>query len=154
MKRFFCALAIFSVFFSLGSAAPAQTTSRKSGRQTIQKKVSNPVPAKTIPCPAPGKEVIPVKTSEVDKPLKIISMPKASWTKEALSAANLQGIARLRVTFLDCGKIGKIQPVSRLPYGLTENAVEAAKKIRFEPAMKNGKPVTVAKVVEYPFTLY
>jgi hypothetical protein len=41
-----------------------------------------------------------------------------------------------------------------LPYGLTEQAMEAARKMRFEPAMKNGIPYSVTKLVEYPFTLY
>jgi Gram-negative bacterial TonB protein C-terminal len=38
-----------------------------------------------------------------------------------------------------------------LPYGLTERAIEAAKKIRFNPAMENGQPVNVRGSLEFPF---
>ncbi|MGI8638918.1 MAG: energy transducer TonB [Pyrinomonadaceae bacterium] len=66
----------------------------------------------------------------------------------------VQGTVRLRVEFLASGEIGKISPVSFLPYGLTENAIEAAKRIRFEPEIKNGKPITKFKVIEYSFNIY
>jgi TonB family protein len=60
----------------------------------------------------------------------------------------------LRVTFLDSGEIGRISVISGLGNGLTEQAVEAAKKIKFEPATKDGKSVSVTKPVEYLFTIY
>ena len=42
-----------------------------------------------------------------------------------------------------------ITQVKQLPAGLTERAVAAAKKIKFEPEKKDGKPVTVVKQIEY-----
>jgi hypothetical protein len=36
---------------------------------------------------------------------------------------------------------------------LTQKAIEAASKIRFEPAMKDGKPVSVRGNLEYSFRL-
>lgn len=148
MKRFFRTLLIISLLSCLGGESIAQT--KTTSKKTAQKKISNRATSSNpIPCPKENK-ITPVKASEIDKPLKIISKPRALWTTDA----HVQGVVRLRVTFLDCGKIGAIQPVSRLPFGLTESAIEAAKKIRFEPAMKNGKPLTVAKVVEYSFSIY
>jgi hypothetical protein len=44
--------------------------------------------------------------------------------------------------------------VSGLPYGLTEQAIAAARQMKFEPALKNGVPVTSIKTVEFTFTLY
>jgi hypothetical protein len=41
-----------------------------------------------------------------------------------------------------------------LPDGLTEKAIEAAKKIRFNPAVKNGAPVSVRGQLEFSFNLY
>ena len=60
----------------------------------------------------------------------------------------------LRVTFNANGTIGGISAVSGLPNGLTEQAIAAARGIRFEPAKKNGVPYTVTKQVAYTFTLY
>lgn len=89
-----------------------------------------------------------------DVPLKILYKPIASYPNQDKGAICLQGVVRLRVAFLENGKIGNITPVGGLPYGATENAIEAAKLIKFKPAMKNGKPVTVTKVVEYSFKIY
>ena len=60
----------------------------------------------------------------------------------------------MRVTFLPSGQVGSVSPVSGLPYGLTEQAIAAAKQIRFEPAKKNGVPVTSVAIVEYNFNIY
>lgn len=89
-----------------------------------------------------------------DTPVKIIYKPRAAWTEEAWRRAQLQGAVTLRVQFLENGKIGNIAVVSGLSHGLNESAAKAAKKIRFRPAMKDGKPVTVFKQVQYTFTLY
>ena len=65
------------------------------------------------------------------------------------------GIVRLRVTFDKSGEITKTEIV--LSGGckfFDEKALEAAKKIKFEPAKKNGKKVTSVKLVEYTFTKY
>lgn len=40
-----------------------------------------------------------------------------------------------------------------LPYGLNEKAIEAVKKIRFKPAMKDGKPISVRGSIEFTFNL-
>ncbi len=60
----------------------------------------------------------------------------------------------LRVTFLADGRIGEVTPVAGLPLGLTANAIAAAKDIKFSPALKNGVPVSVTKMVQYSFTIY
>ena len=66
----------------------------------------------------------------------------------------IQGEVLLRVTFLANGGIGSISVVSSLPYGLTEQAIAAAKKITFLPARKNGKKYAVVKTVQYTFSIY
>lgn len=89
----------------------------------------------------------------VTQAIKILSKPKAPFTDTA-RAQSIQGVVRLRVTFLSNGQIGSISPIQGLSGGLTENAIAAARNIRFEPAKKNGVPYTVTKQVEYSFTLY
>lgn len=93
------------------------------------------------------------QTETSSRKLKIISSPKANYTESARNNQT-QGTVTLQVTFLANGEIGDIAPVNSLPDGLTEQAVEAAKTLKFEPAMKDGKVVTVVKQVQYTFTLY
>ncbi|MDQ4121318.1 MAG: energy transducer TonB [Acidobacteriota bacterium] len=63
----------------------------------------------------------------------------------------MRGTVRLRVQFLASGEIGNVDVISGLPYGVSETAAEAAKRIKFEPAYKNGQPVNSVKVLEYFF---
>lgn len=84
--------------------------------------------------------------------LKILEKPRPQLTDEQKEInIEVQGTVTLRVKFLADGKIGKISPVSSLPFGLTENATEAAKKIKFEPEKKDGVPRTIFKQVQYSF---
>jgi TonB family protein len=85
--------------------------------------------------------------------MKIVSKPRANYTDTARQN-QVQGTVTLRVTFLANGQIGSISPVSGLPYGLTEQAIAAAKSIRFEPAKKDGVPIPKVKQIDYSFTLY
>ena len=47
-----------------------------------------------------------------------------------------------------------IRVLSSLGMGLDEKAIEAVKNWRFEPAMKDGHPVSVQIAVEVDFHLY
>lgn len=86
-------------------------------------------------------------------PLKILSKPRAKYSCEA-KLNDVQGTVLLSVVFLKTGKIGKIKVIEGLPFGLLEIAVEAAKKIKFEPEIKNGKTEIVTKKLKYHFTIY
>lgn len=85
--------------------------------------------------------------------VKILSKPRANYT-DAARNNQVTGTVTLRVTFNANGTIGAILPVNALPYGLTEQAMAAARGIRFEPAMRNGVPYTVTRNVSYSFTIY
>lgn len=87
------------------------------------------------------------------KPLQIRSKPRAPFTDEARKNC-IQGTVILRLTFLSNGTVGNIKVVNGLPAGLTKQAINAAKKVKFEPAMKNFKPISVTKKLSYNFTLY
>ena len=90
--------------------------------------------------------------AQESQPLKILERPTPKLTEEQRkSSIEVQGTITLRVEFLDNGQIGKITPVSSLPYGLTENAIEAAKKIKFEPEKKDGVPIATFKAISYSF---
>jgi hypothetical protein len=85
--------------------------------------------------------------------VKILSKPRPSLTDTARQN-NVQGAVTLRVTFLASGTIGAIIPISGLPYGLTEQAIAAARSIRFRPAKRKGVPYTKSMLVQYNFSVY
>ncbi|HEX8370962.1 MAG TPA: energy transducer TonB [Pyrinomonadaceae bacterium] len=88
-----------------------------------------------------------------EKEAKIISKPRPIYT-DAGRMNNEQGKVKLAVELGAGGEINFIFPFDTLRYGLTEEAMAAAEKIRFEPAVKDGKNATTIAVVEYRFTLY
>ena len=92
----------------------------------------------------------PVKTTT---PLKILSKPRPSYTDYA-RFYGITGTVRVRVTFLANGTIGSVAPVNKLPFGITQQAVAAAKALTFEPQTVEGKAVSVLKMVEYSFSIY
>jgi len=100
-----------------------------------------------------GGGVPPPARPMVTQAYKITFQPKATYTDEARSN-NVQGAVRLKITLLASGQVGSIVPVTRLPNGLTEKAIAAAKQIRFEPKMINGVAVPVVITREYTFTIY
>ena len=104
---------------------------------------------KPTPAPRPTPAPEPVGPSE---PLKILSKAKPQYTEEARKN-QIQGTVRLRVTFGANGQILNVSPISSLPNGLTEKAIEAARQIRFEPAKKGGVPYVVTKEVAFTFNL-
>ncbi|HVF48014.1 MAG TPA: energy transducer TonB [Pyrinomonadaceae bacterium] len=91
--------------------------------------------------------------SSTTSTLSIESKPTPSYTDEA-RAEQTEGTVVLRVTFLASGKIGAIEPIKTLPNGLTEQAVAAAQRIEFKPAIQHGRPISVSKQVEYTFSIY
>lgn len=75
-------------------------------------------------------------------------------SKEERAAAKrqkLEGIVQLRITFLASGEIGEVRVISGLTDALNRQAIASARKIKFEPRIKDGKPVSVSKIVEYTF---
>ncbi|MDQ3131656.1 MAG: energy transducer TonB [Acidobacteriota bacterium] len=94
------------------------------------------------------------KQSEIDKTtFKIISKPRANYTDEA-RRNSVSGTIKFAVEFGADGEIKEIFPFKKLPYGLTENTVESVRKIKFEPASKDGKAVSYITIVSYSFTIY
>ncbi|HKP68560.1 MAG TPA: TonB family protein [Pyrinomonadaceae bacterium] len=94
-----------------------------------------------------------IAVAKVTSPLKIISKPQAKYTDEGRTN-NVQGSVRLKVTLLASGQVGSITPVTRLPHGLTEQAIAAARLLRFDPAKVNGVPVSKTITIDYSFTIY
>ncbi len=105
------------------------------------------------PGDGPGGGAPPPIKPAVTENYKIISKPKATYT-DAARTNNVQGSVRLKVTLLASGQVGSITPVTRLPHGLTEQAIAAARNIRFSPKKVNGNAQAVIVTLEYGFNIY
>jgi tetratricopeptide (TPR) repeat protein len=88
-----------------------------------------------------------------DKAPKIISKPRAQFT-DAARQNMTRGVVKLAVEFGADKKIKSIVTIQSLPDGLTQICIAAAKGIKFEPASKNGNPVSSIKIVEYAFDIF
>jgi protein TonB len=98
------------------------------------------------------KEEIVVSAKESDVRAAISAKPKPSYTREA-RRNGVQGFVTLKVLLSARGKVARVRVVKGLPAGLTENAIRAACKIEFKPAMKNGHAVSQWVTAEYVFRL-
>ena len=85
-------------------------------------------------------------------PPKLVAKPKALYTEEA-RRHNIEGGVMLRVTLLRNGSVGSVQVVTELKYGLTEQAVAAAKRIVFLPKRVGGVPINTVMTFEYQFSI-
>ncbi len=92
------------------------------------------------------------RSTEVSRKVHLIAKPEAEYTQEAREN-KIEGTVILRVVLRSNGEIGDIAVLKGLQDGLNEKAIEAARSIKFEPALKDGRPVSQALRVEYVFTL-
>jgi TonB family protein len=95
----------------------------------------------------------PFVGKQVNRRAVLVMKPQPMYTDEARNNA-IEGLVVLKVVFYSDGSVGNIRTVSGLPYGLTERAIEAARKMKFVPAEKDGKFVSVWMQLEYDFNLY
>ncbi len=86
-------------------------------------------------------------------PLRILSKPHARYTDRARQTG-VVGVIRLAVFFSETGRVTHTLLLKGLSGGLNENAVGAASSIKFEPARKDGKPISQIKIIEYSFNIY
>jgi TonB family protein len=93
-----------------------------------------------------------LSSKKVDTRAVIITQPKPGYTRDA-RRIGVQGYVILKVGLSSNGKIDRVRVVRGLPGGLTENAIRAACKIEFRPALKAGQPVSQWLNVEYVFRL-
>jgi TonB family protein len=100
-----------------------------------------------------GKERTIFSGAEVGTKARVLAKPEPSYTEPARRAGTV-GTVVLRAIFAADGSVQHIFVISALPNGLTERAVVAARKIKFVPALKDGKPVSTYIQLEYNFNLY
>ena len=128
------------------SAAVEQLLSSIRLRKPGEPVTPTPVPEEMTPEPA-------YLAADVGRRAVIVWKQEPTYTEEARQK-HVRGQVLLRAVFAANGYVSGIVVTKGLEHGLTEQAIEAARNIRFFPALKDGKPVSLAMVLEYQFDLY
>ncbi|HXI23301.1 MAG TPA: energy transducer TonB [Pyrinomonadaceae bacterium] len=92
------------------------------------------------------------EAKDVSQKAKITSKPFPKYT-EAARMHDVSGQIALTVVLCRSGQVTDIQVVKGLPHGLTQSAIDAAKSIKFEPALKDGEKVSQTMPLEFGFNL-
>ena len=93
------------------------------------------------------------RSSEVTTRARVLSKPEPSYTESARKYS-ITGTVILRAVFSRKGEVTNLRIIRKLPHGLTQRAVNAARAIKFVPAVKDGQPVSMWMQLEYNFNLY
>ncbi|HJQ33920.1 MAG TPA: energy transducer TonB [Pyrinomonadaceae bacterium] len=90
------------------------------------------------------------RQAEVTNKAVIIAKPEPGFTDQARDNGTT-GVVRLRAVLAADGRVRYIVVMKRLPDGLTEKSIEAARRIRFTPATIGGRRVSQYVILEYHF---
>jgi TonB family protein len=91
--------------------------------------------------------------SKVDTRARVLSKPEPTYT-QAAKQAKVSGRIVLMGVFSAEGTVRHLLVLQGLPYGMTEEALKAARRIKFVPATIDGKPVSTFIQLQYQFNLY
>lgn len=83
---------------------------------------------------------------------QILQKPRPAYTEEARKL-EIEGEVQLEVVFGASGEVHIVRVVHGLGHGLDENAVLAAKAIRFLPAKRDGHTVDSTAMIHIVFQL-
>jgi hypothetical protein len=151
---------IFMKSFSLGGASPAKDdkpqaaggevigTSRVEGKEEARK-----VEAGETISQSPVDYSKPFSSKELTQRARIHTKPEPEYTEQARKF-RVRGTVRLRLILMASGEVGGITPMTKLPHGLTQKSIEAAQKITFDPAIKDGRKVAQYMTIEYNYDIY
>lgn len=110
-------------------------------------------PARTPPAARPAPEGDgPFSFKDVSRRALIVFKPEPVYTDKA-RRNKVTGVVRLRLVLASTGKVARVEVVKDLPDGLTEKAVEAARRILFLPAVVGDRRVSQYAVLEYGFDI-
>jgi TonB family protein len=93
------------------------------------------------------------KLAEVTVKPRILAKPDPRYTEEA-RRGRVSGQVVVGVVLCATGKVADVEVIKGLPAGLSEEAVRAARRIRFEPGRKDGEDVSVRVRVVYTFEVF
>ena len=90
---------------------------------------------------------------QVDQKARLLAKPEPGYPRGA-RRRRVRGEVVLRMVLAASGKVEKITVVKGLPEGVTEEAIKAARQIKFLPAEREGRKVSQRVTVVYNFNLY
>lgn len=90
---------------------------------------------------------------ELTERARILSRPEPQYTERARKF-QVSGTVVLKAVLAANGEMTDIKVVSRLPHGLTQASIEAARQIKFLPATKDGHAVSQSIQIEYNYSVY
>jgi TonB family protein len=93
------------------------------------------------------------RQAEVTTRAVINHKPEPGYIEE-VRRPTASGVVRLRAVLAADGRVKNILVIKGMPDGLTERAIEAARRIKFTPAAINGRPVSQVVILEYNFNVY
>jgi TonB family protein len=119
--------------------------------------VAQEEPAKTPPTPSTvvvnGVTEPVYKVRDGVKPPRVVYSPEPDFSEEARKR-KVRGVVTLSLVVTSAGKTTLVRVLQGLGHGIDEKAVEAVSTWKFQPATKDGKPVSAEIAVEVDFGLY
>jgi TonB family protein len=94
-----------------------------------------------------------LRQSTVDKKARLLTTFEPA-SNEFAQASGVAGMALYHTVIGPDGKPGEIAVARPIGFGLDESAVDAIRAARFEPALKEGKPVAVLLDLVVQFRIY
>lgn len=90
---------------------------------------------------------------QVDRKARLLSKPEPAYPRRA-RRSHVQGTVVLRLVLAATGKVEKVTVIKGLPEGVTEEAIKAAREIKFEPAERDGRKVSQSVIIVYNFNVH
>jgi TonB family protein len=81
---------------------------------------------------------------------EFLNRVKPEYTNEA-DRANVSATVEATAVFRRNGQVGEVEIIRWAGYGLDESAARAIRQLKFKPATRDGRPVSVRAVVRYNF---
>jgi TonB family protein len=140
---------VASAGFGNGIASPGNGDGRSNGRGAVS---TGGFGNQQIAQNTGNKPLRTMESGPATTPVEILFKPQPNYTAEA-RGLKLEGEVLIEVMFGADGHLQVQRVVRGLGHGLDESGVEAANKIRFKPAIRNGTPVDSTAVVHVLFQL-
>ena len=156
MRRILFSLTLLTL---LSTAVYAQS-GRNKGSSSKPPESAVPEPSPSPDSAKPSKPSLPkivdgerIYTSkETDEKAQILKKPIPRFRGEP--RRQTRGYVILRAILAADETVKHIEVITGVPNGFTESSIAAARQIKFKPAIKDGKPVSVWIELEYTFQIY
>jgi TonB family protein len=116
-------------------------------------------PSESLASLSPPKVIDSTQIEVAKLPSPTVRPPKATYTpepefSERARNARYQGLVVVSAVVDESGTVKPVAIIRPAGLGLDEQAIAVMKKWRFEPALRDGKPVSVQMSLEIAFRLY